>query len=118
MGTAAQQKHLYLISTSQEKQQAESKNKFCQKAADGASVAECTNDKISTNWFDGDTEARYMIWFFRFEIKTPHNYVDPYWCFVCLHWRRGPSHNQNQIKYNHNQNRCNSKADHAGSLWR
>jgi len=53
------------MSTSQENQQAGSKNNFCKRAADGASIAECTNDKISTNWFDGNADARYVIWFFR-----------------------------------------------------
>ena len=31
----------------------------------GASVAECTNDKISDGWFDGNTDQRFVIWFFR-----------------------------------------------------
>ena len=31
----------------------------------GASVAECTNDAMSADWFDRDTDARYVIWFYR-----------------------------------------------------
>ena len=37
----------------------------CYTTHQGASIAECTNDKISTNWFDGNADARYVIWFFR-----------------------------------------------------
>ena len=31
----------------------------------GANIAECNNDKMSSNWFDGTTDERYVIWFFR-----------------------------------------------------
>lgn len=54
-----------MIATAKAEQQETHKTKFCKYAADGASVAECTNDKISTDWFDGDGDARYVIWFFR-----------------------------------------------------
>ena len=31
----------------------------------GLSVAECTSDEMSTDWFDKDLNKRYMIWFYR-----------------------------------------------------
>lgn len=63
--TAIQQSHVYLIATSEENQQAVHKSKFCAKADNGASIAECTNDKMATSWFGGQTDPRYVIWFFR-----------------------------------------------------
>jgi len=63
--TGTQQESIYLIATSKENQQNEYKTEFCQKAAGGVSAAECTSDKMSTDWFDGNTGPRYIIWFFR-----------------------------------------------------
>lgn len=62
---ATHHKHVYLLATSEESQQSEHKTKFCQRANNGAHVAECTNDKMSTDWFKGTTADRYVIWFFR-----------------------------------------------------
>lgn len=62
---APHKKHVYLIATAQESQQAEHKTKFCQRAGNGAGVAECTSDKISTNWFSKDPAPRYIIWWYR-----------------------------------------------------
>jgi len=63
--TASQQKRLYLMATSTENQQKYYKTGFCKKSGNGASIGECTDDEITTDWFDGATYQRYIIWFFR-----------------------------------------------------
>jgi len=62
--TAAQQKHVYLIATSQEGQDAY-KTLFCAKAAHGTSIAECSSNKMSKGWFDGSPYERYIIWYYQ-----------------------------------------------------
>lgn len=62
--TATQQKHVYLIATSQEGQDA-FKTKFCAKAAQGTSIAECSSNKMSKAWFDSSPYERYIIWYYQ-----------------------------------------------------